>query len=163
MTYFATITYISGGTSGLRKAARTSVAGRTVQSWFNTTSTRYSVYAIALSSAHAQSPQATLTSHLEDLTASAIRKAIPFTPVRPAGMARTSSAAAANREKTLPRALDPVTLTASEPATYVSMHGSPNFGDPNACSKLREATRRTSEAEDRVALREEAARQARIK
>ncbi|KAH9045999.1 hypothetical protein EDB84DRAFT_748482 [Lactarius hengduanensis] len=153
VTCFATITYIPEGTYGLRKA-RTSVARPTVQSWFNTTSARHNVYAIALSSAHAQGPQATLTiSHLEDLTASAIRKAMPFTPVRPAGMARTSSKARANREKTVPRAPGPVTRTASEPATYISMRGSPNFGDPNTCSELREAARRTSEAEDHAALR----------
>ncbi|KAH9074789.1 hypothetical protein EDB83DRAFT_1870110 [Lactarius deliciosus] len=144
VTCFATITYIPEGTSGLRRA-RTSVAGRTVQSWF-------------------KGPQATLTiSHLEDLTASAIRKAMPFTPVRPVGIARTSSEAPANREKTLPRAPGPVTRTASEPATYISMRGPPNFGDPSTRSQLREAARRSSEAEDRAALREEAARQARIK
>ncbi|KAI9453392.1 hypothetical protein BJY52DRAFT_1189614 [Lactarius psammicola] len=128
-----------------RYAARTSVAGRTVQSWF-------------------KGQQATLTiSHLENLTASAIREAMPYTPVRPVGMARTSSEAPANREKSLPHAPGPVTRTASEPATYLSMRGPPNFGDPAMRSELREAARRASEAEDRAAVREEAARQVRIK
>jgi len=43
------------------------------------------------------------------------------------------------------------------------MRGPPNFGDPNTRSELREAARRASEAEDRAAVREEAARQVRIK
>lgn len=140
---FATVTHIPEGTSGLRKA-RTSVATRTVQSWF-------------------KGSQATLTvSRLEDLTVSAIYEAMPSAPVRPVGMARTSSEAP-DREKTLPHAPGPVTRTASEPATYLSMRGPPNFGDPITRSELREAARRSAEAEDRAAQREEAARQARIK
>ena len=87
---------------------------------------------------------------------------MPFTPVPPAGMARTSSEVP-NREKTLPHAPGPITRTASEPATYLSMRGPPNFGDPNTRSELREAARRSAEAQERAALREEAARQARIK
>ena len=101
-------------------------------------------------------------SHLEDLTVSAIREAIPFTPVRPVEMARPSSESP-NREKILPHAPVPVARTASEPATYLSMRGPPDFGDPAMRSELREAARRASEAEERAALREEAARQARIK
>ena len=78
-----------------------------------------------------------------------------------------------NREKTLPHAPAftpapapapaPVTRTASEPVTYLSMRGPPNFGDPAMRTELREAARRASEAEERAAVREEAARQARIK
>lgn len=140
---FATITYIPEGTSGLRRA-RTSVAARTVQSWF-------------------KGPQATLTiSHLDELTVSVIREAMPVSPVRPVTIARTSSEAH-NREKILPHAPAPVTRTASEPVTYLSMRGPPNFGDPAMRTELREAARRASEAEERTAVREEAARQARIK
>jgi hypothetical protein len=87
---------------------------------------------------------------------------MPFTLVSPAGIARTSSEAP-NREKTLPHAPGLVTRTASEPATYLSMRGPPNFGDPSMRSELREAARRADEAQERAALREEAARQARIK
>ena len=121
---------------------------------------------------HAQGPQATLTvSRLEDLTIDAIRDAIPFTLPHPAGILRTSSEAP-NLEKSLPRApaalrapapASPITRTASEPATYLSMRGPPNFGDPSTRSELREAARRADEAQERAALREEAARQARIK
>ena len=77
-------------------------------------------------------------------------------------MARPSSESP-NREKILPHAPVPVARTASEPATYLSMRGPPDFGDPAMRSELREAARRASEAEERAALREEAARQARIK
>ncbi|KAN0126066.1 hypothetical protein V8E53_015405 [Lactarius tabidus] len=156
---FATITYIPEGTSGLRRA-RTSVAARTVQSWF-------------------KGPQATLTiSHLDELTVNAIRDAMPVSPVRPVTIARTSSEAP-YREKFLPHAPAtfnlpsyppapapapaPVTRTVSEPVTYLSMRGPPNFGDPAMRTELREAARRASEAEERAAVREEAARQARIK
>lgn len=121
------------------------------------------MYAVALSSAHAQGPQATLTiSHLDELTVSVIREAMPVSPVRPVTIARTSSEAH-NREKILPHAPAPVTRTASEPVTYLSMRGPPNFGDPAMRTELREAARRASEAEERTAVREEAARQARIK
>lgn len=149
---FATITYIPEGTSGLRRA-RTSVAARTVQSWF-------------------KGPQATLTiSHLDELTVNAIRDAMPVSPVRPVTIARTSSEAP-YREKILPYApapapapapAAPVTRTVSEPVTYLSMRGPPNFVDPAMRTELREAARRASEAEERAAVREEAARQARIK
>ena len=135
-----------------------------------TFSDRNVCYAVALSSAHLQGPQATLTiSHLDELTVYAIRDAMPVSPVRPVTMARRSrsSEEAHNREKTLPHAPAsapaPVTRTASEPVTYLSMRGPPNFGDPAMRTELREAARRASEAEERAAVREEAARQARIK
>jgi hypothetical protein len=137
------------------------------------------VYDVTLSSIHAQGPQATLTiSHLDELTVNAIRDAMPVSPVRPVTIARTSSEAP-YREKFLPHAPAtfnlpsyppapapapaPVTRTVSEPVTYLSMRGPPNFGDPAMRTELREAARRASEAEERAAVREEAARQARIK
>jgi hypothetical protein len=130
------------------------------------------VYDVTLSSVHAQGPQATLTiSHLDELTVNAIRDAMPVSPVRPVTIARTSSEAP-YREKILPYApapapapapAAPVTRTVSEPVTYLSMRGPPNFVDPAMRTELREAARRASEAEERAAVREEAARQARIK
>ncbi|KAH9981960.1 hypothetical protein BJV74DRAFT_852809 [Russula compacta] len=144
-SYFATITYIPEGTSGLRRA-RTSMASRTVQSWF-------------------RSPQATVTvSHLEDLNVSTILDAMPSPPsalALPTAMVRSSSE---DREKALPRPPGPVARTASEPpATYLSLRGPPNFGDARTRSEKREAARRAAEAEERKTRREEAARQARIK
>ncbi|KAF8273133.1 hypothetical protein EI94DRAFT_1795510 [Lactarius quietus] len=125
MSCFATITYIPEGTSGLRRA-RTSVAGRTVQSWF-------------------KGPQGTLTvSRLDDLTVSAIREAMPFTPIPPVAMARTSS------ENANPR--------------HLCFHTrSTQLWGPAMRTELREAARRATEAEERAAVREEVARQARIK
>ncbi|KAI0247898.1 hypothetical protein BJV78DRAFT_1241581 [Lactifluus subvellereus] len=145
---FATITYVPDGTSGLRKA-RTTMASRTVQSWF-------------------KGPQATLTvSRLEDLTISAILDAMPtppssFPPAEPIPIARASSEAQ-GREKALPHAPAPIVRTASEPPTYLTPRRPPNFGDPQTRSEQREAARRAAEAEERAARREEAARQARIK
>ena len=181
MSCFATITYIPEGTSAIRKGAHFLVfnirccsepATQRVHPQPRVLSSLGSKYVRPLLyvrrraqlSAHAQGPQATLTiSHIEDLTVSAIREAMPFPPVLPVEIVRTSS----DREKTLPRAPDPIARTASEPATrpptYLSMRGPPNFGDPTMRSELREAARRASEAEERAALREEAARQARIK
>ncbi|KAH9965604.1 hypothetical protein BGW80DRAFT_1343916 [Lactifluus volemus] len=161
---FATITYVPDGTSGLRKA-RTSMASRTVQSWY-------------------KGPQATLTiSRLEDLSISAILDAMPFPPsssrplTEPTQMARTSSASssfeAPNLEKALPHApsssnVPLVTRTISEPpptstATFLSQRGPPDFGDPVTRSEQREAARRASEEEEYAARREEVARQLRIK
>ncbi|KAN0115567.1 hypothetical protein V8E52_006686 [Russula decolorans] len=144
---FATITYIPETTSGLRRA-RTSMAARTVQSWF-------------------KRPQATLTvSRLDDLTVSAILDAMPTPPsafIPPTAMVRSHSEAQ-GREKALPRAPEPVIRTASEPpATYVSLRGPPNFGDAHGRSMQREAARLAAEAEERAVQREEAVRQARIK
>ncbi|KAI0289588.1 hypothetical protein BC826DRAFT_1031158 [Russula brevipes] len=132
-SYFATITYIPEGTSSLRKA-RTSMASRTVQAWF-------------------RGPQATLTaSRLEDLTVNGILDAMPSPPSGPVppGVIVRSSSDVQDREKALPRAPEPVTRTASEPATYLSLRGPPNFGDPHTRGRRR-------------AQREEAARQKRIK
>jgi len=165
---FATITYIPEGTSGLRKGAhlphchgsriltscetaRTSMASRTVQSWF-------------------RGRQANVTiSRLEDLTVDAILDAMPIPPPQPHHVHSPppavirSSSEAQNREKALPSAPGPVTRTASEPATYLTMRGPPNFGDPRTRSEEREARQRRTEAEERATRREEAARQARIK
>jgi hypothetical protein len=74
-----------------------------------------------------------------------------------------SSSDVQDREKALPRAPEPVTRTASEPATYLSLRGPPNFGDPRTRSEQREAARQAAEAEERRARREEAARQKQIK
>ncbi|KAH9962613.1 hypothetical protein BC827DRAFT_201568 [Russula dissimulans] len=153
---FATITYIPEGTSGLRKA-RTSMASRTVQSWF-------------------RGRQANVTvSRLEDLTIDAILDAMPRPPPSrsppspppqvhsPPPVAVRSSSESQYREKALPSAPGPVTRTASEPATYLTMRGPPNFGDPRTRAEEREARRRRAEAEERAQRREEAVQQARAK
>lgn len=143
---FATITYLPEGTSGLRRA-RTSMASRTVQSWF-------------------KGRQATLTvSRLEDLTVDAILDSMPPPPSAPTApsLIVRSSSDAQDREKDLPQAPGPVTRTSSEPPIYVTMRGRPDFGDPHTRSEQREAARRAAEAEARATRREEAARQARIK
>jgi hypothetical protein len=98
------------------------------------TSNHHYMNVIALSSAHAQGPQATLTiSHIDDLTVSAIREAMPFPPVRPVEIARTSS----DREKTLPRAPGPVTRTASEPAATRTVFRAPNLSFDARSTELR--------------------------
>lgn len=101
--------------------------------------------------------------NLEHLNVSTILEATPSPPsalALPTAMARSSSE---DREKALPRPPGPVTRTASEPATYLSLRGPPNFGDPHTRSEQRERARRAAEAEERKTRREEAARQARIK
>ncbi|KAI0295362.1 hypothetical protein B0F90DRAFT_1751124 [Multifurca ochricompacta] len=145
---FATITYIPEGTSGLRKA-RSSAASRTVQSWF-------------------KGPQATLTiSRLEELTLDAILEAMPPSPATPTPtrtiLIKRASSEIQTHEKALPRAPEPVTRTASEPVTYLSLRGPPNFGDPRTRSEQRDAARKAAEAEARRNQYEEQARQARIK
>ena len=67
------------------------------------------------------------------------------------------------REKALPSAPEPVIRTSSDPPTYLSQRGPPNFGDAHARSMQREAARLAAEAEERAVQREEAVRQARIK
>jgi hypothetical protein len=67
------------------------------------------------------------------------------------------------REKALPSAPEPVTRTSSDPPTYLSQRGPPNFGDAHARSMQREAARLAAETEERAVQREEAVRQARIK
>jgi hypothetical protein len=117
------------------------------------------------SKVYAQRSQATLTvSRLEDLTVSAILDAMPPPPTsfNPAMMVRSRSEAQ-DREKALPSAPEPVTRTSSEPPTYLSLRGPPNFGDPRERSEQREAARRAAEEEERAVQHEEAARQARIK
>jgi hypothetical protein len=104
-------------------------------------------------------------SSLEDLTVSAILDAMPPPPsvFIPSTMMVRSHSEAQGREKALPRAPEPVVRTASEPATYLSLRGPPDFGDPRARSEQREAARRAAEEEEYAVQREEAARQARIK
>ena len=77
-------------------------------------------------------------------------------------MARSHSEAQ-GREKDLPSAPSPVTRTSSDPPTYLSLRGPPNFGDAHARSMQREAARLAAEAEERAVQREEVMRQARIK
>lgn len=74
-----------------------------------------------------------------------------------------SQSEAEGREKELPSAPEPVARTASEPPTFLSQRGPPNFGDPRTRSEQREAARRAAEEEERAVRREEALRQARIK
>lgn len=92
---------------------------------------------------------------------------MPFPPSSPASAEPTPIARASSevpdREKALPQAPSPIVRTASEPPTYLSPRGPPDFGDPRTRSEQREAARRAAEAEERAARREEAARQARIK
>jgi hypothetical protein len=105
-------------------------------------------------------------SRLEDLTVDAILDAMPPPPTTTTttstAMVRSSSDAS-DREKELPLAPGPVSRTSSEAATYVTLRGPPDFGDPQTRSEQREVARRAAEAEARATRREEAARQARIK
>lgn len=104
-------------------------------------------------------------SRLDDLTFSTILDAMPAPPTSfpPVTSILRSHSDAQDREKALPSAPGPVARTASEPPTFLSQRGPPNFGDPRTRSQQRETARRAAEAEERAVKQEEAARQARIK